>query len=78
MARVIERDAASPGVARGKLAIAGLADAYSLSISKAIGGVIYSRSSPFGHWSLDVRALDLFRRPWAVVHHQLFEASFAD
>jgi alkylation response protein AidB-like acyl-CoA dehydrogenase len=78
MARAIESGAASPGVPRGKLAIAELAEASLLSISKAIGGASYSRSSPFGQWSLDVRALGLLRPPWALAHHQLFEASFAD
>jgi len=75
MARAIESGAASPGVQRGKLAIAELAEA---SFSKAIGGASYSRSSPFGQWSQDVRALGLLRPPWALAHHQLFEASFAD
>ena len=78
MARAIESGAASPGVPRGKLAIAELAEASLLSISKAIGGASYSRSSPFGQWSQDVRALGLLRPPWALAHHQLFEASFAD
>jgi alkylation response protein AidB-like acyl-CoA dehydrogenase len=78
MARAIESGAASPGVARGKLAIAELAEASLLSISKAIGGASYSRSSPFGQWSQDVRALGLLRPPWALAHHQLFEASFKD
>src|SRR3954453_5339486 len=44
----------------------------------SIGGASYSRSSPFGQWSLDVRALGLLRPPWALACHQLFEASFAD
>ena len=78
MARAIESGAASPSVPRGKLAIAELAEASLLSISKAIGGASYSRSSPFGQWSLDVRALGLLRPPWALAYHQLFEASFAD
>lgn len=78
MARAIENGAASPGVARGKLAIAELAEVSLLSISKAIGGASHSRSSPFGQWSQDVRALGLLRPPWAPAHHQQFEASFED
>lgn len=78
MARAIETGAASPGVQRGKLAIAELAEASLMSISKAIGGASYSRSSPFGQWSQDVRALGFLRPPWALAYHQLFEASFAD
>jgi hypothetical protein len=77
-AGAIESGAASPGVPRGKLAIAELAEASLLSISRTIGGTSYSRSSPFGQWSQDVRALGLLRPPWALAHHQLFEASFAD
>ena len=49
-----------------------------MSISKAIGGASYSRSSPFGQWSQDVRALGFLRPPWALAHHRLFEESFAD
>ena len=78
MARAIETGAASAGVQRGKLAISELAEASLLSISKAIGGASYSRSSPFGQWSQDVRALGFLRPPWALAHQRLFEESFAD
>jgi alkylation response protein AidB-like acyl-CoA dehydrogenase len=78
MARAIERGAASPGVARGKIAIAELAEASLLSMSKAIGGASYSRSNPFGQWSQDVRALGFLRPPWALAYQGLFGISFAD
>jgi len=78
MARAIEKGAASPDVQRGKLAIAELAETSLLSMSKAIGGASYSRSSPFGQWSQDVRALGFLRPPWALAYQGLFGESFAD
>jgi len=78
MARTIETGAPSSGVLRGKLAISELAEASLLAISKAIGGASYSRSSPFGQWSQDVRALGFLRPPWSLAHDRLFEESFAD
>jgi len=78
MARAIEAGAASPGVARGKIAIAELAEASLLSMSKAIGGSSFSRSNPFGQWSQDVRALGFLRPPWALAYEGLFGQSFAD
>lgn len=78
MARAIETGAASPSVQRGKLAIAELAETSLLSMSKAIGGASYSRSSPFGQWSQDVRALGFLRPPWALAYQGLFGESFAD
>ena len=78
MARAIETGAASPSVQRGKLAIAELAETSLLSMSKAIGGASYSRSSPFGQWSQDVRALGFLRPPWALAYQGLFGESYAD
>jgi alkylation response protein AidB-like acyl-CoA dehydrogenase len=78
MARAIETGAGIVGVQRGKLAIAELAEASLLAMSKAIGGASYSRSSPFGQWSQDVRALGFLRPPWALAHDRLFEASFSE
>ncbi len=76
MARDIETGAALPGVQHGKLAISELAESALLSMSKAIGGASYSRSSPFGQWSQDVRALGFLRPPWSLAHDYLFDRSF--
>jgi hypothetical protein len=78
MARAIETGAGGSRVQRGKLAISELAETSLLSISKAIGGASFSRSSPFGQWSQDVRALGFLRPPWALAYDRLFEASFTD
>jgi hypothetical protein len=78
MAHAIETGVGLAGVQRGKLAIAELAEASLLAMSKAIGGASYSRSSPFGQWSQDVRALGFLRPPWALAHERLFEASFTE
>jgi hypothetical protein len=78
MARAIETGAKPSSVQRGKLAIAELAEASLNSISKAIGGASFSRSSPFGQWSQDVRALGILRPPWPLAYDRLFEASFTD
>jgi alkylation response protein AidB-like acyl-CoA dehydrogenase len=78
MARAIESGVALSNVQRGKLAIAELAESSLLSMSKAIGGSSYSRSSPFGQWSQDVRALGFLRPPWALAYDRLFEASFSE
>jgi hypothetical protein len=78
MARAIETGIGASGVQRGKLAISELAEASLLGISKAIGGAGFSRSSPFGQWSQDVRALGFLRPPWALAYDRLFEASFTD
>ena len=78
MARAIETGAGGSSVQRGKLVISELAERSLLSISKAIGGASFSRSSPFGQWSQDVRALGFLRPPWALAYDRLFEASFTD
>jgi alkylation response protein AidB-like acyl-CoA dehydrogenase len=78
MARAIETGAALSNAPRGKLAISELAESSLLSMSKAIGGASYSRSSPFGQWSQDVRALGFLRPPWSLAYDRLFEASFTD
>lgn len=78
MARAIETGTQLSSAQHGKLAIAELAEASLLSISRAIGGASFSRSNPFGQWSQDVRALGFLRPPWALAHDRLFEASFDD
>ena len=78
IARAIETGVGLSSVQRGKLAISELAEASLLGISKAIGGASFSRSSPFGQWSQDVRALGFLRPPWALAYDRLFESSFTD
>ncbi len=78
IARAVETGTALSGAMRGKLAISELAEASLLSMSKAIGGASYSRSSPFGQWSQDVRALGFLRPPWSLTYDRMFEASFID
>jgi alkylation response protein AidB-like acyl-CoA dehydrogenase len=77
MVRAIECGGPASVVQRGKLAISELAEASLLAISKTIGGASYSRSSPFGQWSQDVRALGFLRPPWSLAYDRLFEESFA-
>jgi len=76
MARAIEGGGPASAVQRGKLAISELAGASLLAISRTIGGASYSRSSPFGQWSQDVRALGFLRPPWSLAYDRLFEESF--
>ena len=78
MAKAIETEKNLVHVQRGKLAIAELAEASLLAISKAIGGKSFSRSNPFGQWSQDVRALGFLRPPWALAYETLFEDNLAE
>ena len=48
---------------QAKTAIAELAESVLHRICRVIGGGTFSRSSPFGHWFEDVRALGFLRRP---------------
>jgi alkylation response protein AidB-like acyl-CoA dehydrogenase len=59
---------------RAKTAIAELAESVLQKISKVIGGSTFSRSSPFGYWCEDVRALGFLRPPWGLSYDQLFAA----
>jgi alkylation response protein AidB-like acyl-CoA dehydrogenase len=59
---------------RGKTAIAELAESVLRRISRVIGGGTFSRSSPFGYWYEDVRALGFLRPPWGLSYDQLFAA----
>jgi alkylation response protein AidB-like acyl-CoA dehydrogenase len=61
----------------GKLAIAELAESASGRLCRVLGGGTFSRTSPFGHWHEDVRALGFLRPPWGLAHDQLFEWSSA-
>jgi alkylation response protein AidB-like acyl-CoA dehydrogenase len=57
---------------RGKTAIAELAESVLSRIGKVIGGGVYARTSPFGFWAEDVRALGFLRPPWGLAFDRLF------
>jgi alkylation response protein AidB-like acyl-CoA dehydrogenase len=50
-----------------KLTGAELADACLERLCRIVGGGTFSRSSPFGRWRQDVRALGFLRPPWALL-----------
>ena len=62
---------------QGKMAIAELAESATGRICRVLGGGTFSRSSPFGHWHEDVRALGFLRPPWGLAYDNLFIASLA-
>ena len=57
-------------------AIAELAESTLARCCKIIGGGTFNRSSPFGFWYEDVRALGFLRPPWGLAHDNLFGTSF--
>ena len=57
---------------QAKTAIAELAESVLHRIGKVIGGATFSRSSPFGYWHEDVRALGFLRPPWGLSYERLF------
>jgi len=59
----------------GKMAIAELAESMTGRLCRIVGGGTFSRSSPFGHWHEDVRALGFLRPPWGLAYDNLFEWS---
>jgi alkylation response protein AidB-like acyl-CoA dehydrogenase len=59
---------------QAKTAIAELAESVVHRIGKVIGGGTFSRSSPFGYWHEDVRALGFLRPPWGLSYDQLYVA----
>ena len=58
-----------------KEAVAEMAESVMLRISKVVGGGAYSRSSPFGFWLQDVRALGFLRPPWGFAFDRIFDGS---
>jgi hypothetical protein len=54
------------------MAIAELAESALARIGKVIGGGVYARTSPFGFWAEDVRALGFLRPPWGLAFDRLF------
>jgi len=57
----------------GKLAVADLAESVLTRLCRIIGGGTFARSSPFGNWAQDVRALGLLRPPWGLAFDALLE-----
>jgi alkylation response protein AidB-like acyl-CoA dehydrogenase len=71
-----ERDGRRNAI-QGKMAIAELAEATTGRICRVMGGGTFSRSSPFGHWYEDVRALGFLRPPWGLAYDNLYTWSVA-
>jgi hypothetical protein len=61
---------------RAKEAVAALAEATLLRITRVLGGGTFSRRSPFAHWFEDVRALGFLRPPWGLAYDTLLATSF--
>lgn len=61
---------------RAKEAVADLAEAVMLRVTRVLGGGTFSRRSPFAHWFEDVRALGFLRPPWGLAYDGLFGTSF--
>jgi alkylation response protein AidB-like acyl-CoA dehydrogenase len=55
----------------GKLAVAELAESALTRLCRIIGGGSFSRSSSFGIWAQDVRALGFLRAPWGLAFDAL-------
>jgi alkylation response protein AidB-like acyl-CoA dehydrogenase len=62
----------------GKLAVSHLAESLTDRLSRLLGGSVYSRSSPFGYWQQDVRALGYLRPPWGLAYDQVFDMSWLE
>lgn len=63
---------------QAKMVVAELAESVTGRICRVLGGGTFSRSSPFGHWHEDVRALGFLRPPWGLAYDSLFEWSCAE
>lgn len=58
-------------VLQGKTATAELAESLLTRLCRVLGGTTLSRSSPFGFWLADVRALGFLRPPWPLAFKSL-------
>jgi alkylation response protein AidB-like acyl-CoA dehydrogenase len=77
MLREVESGAPRPrGALIGMTAVAELAPSVLERVTRVIGGGSYSRSSPFGHWLEDVRALGFLRPPWALAYSRIFDRAW--
>jgi hypothetical protein len=78
MLRAVEEDRnGRRNAVQGKMAIMELAEAATGRICRVMGWGTFSRSSPFGHWHEDVRALGFLRPPWALAYDNLYTLSLA-
>ncbi len=59
----------------GKVAVAELAESVLTRLCRVLGGGTYARSSPFGCWAQDVRALGFLRPPWTLAFDAVFEGA---
>lgn len=64
---------AARSTVQGKLAVAELAESVLTRLCRIIGGGTFERSSPFGNWAQDVRALGFLRPPWGLAVDSLLE-----
>jgi hypothetical protein len=54
--------------------VAELAESVTRRICNVIGGGAYNRSSPFGYYFEDVRALGFLHPPWGLAFDQLLQS----
>jgi alkylation response protein AidB-like acyl-CoA dehydrogenase len=79
MLSAVERGASGiAAVSRGKAVVAEIAEACLVRMSRVVGGASFSRTSPFGQWGQDVRALGFLRPPWGLAFDQLYDLSWSD
>ena len=83
MLRAVETKSADAELVsvQGKVAIAELAESMLTRLCRVIGGGTYARSSPFGCWAQDVRALGFlriqhFRKPTTTMYLSKIYAGF--
>ena len=75
MLRAVEKDRDGRlRAVQAQTAVAELAESVLRRICRVIGGGTFSRSSPYGYWLEDVRALGILRPPWGLSYDQLFAA----
>jgi alkylation response protein AidB-like acyl-CoA dehydrogenase len=74
MSRSLGSETAGLDVLHGKLAIADLSEKALANLCHALGGSSLSKSSPFGQWMQDVRALGYLRPPRALSHARIFQS----
>jgi hypothetical protein len=75
MLRALESGSADAARASilGKLAVSELAESTLTRLCRVVGGGTFARSSPFGNWAQDVRALGFLRAPWGLAFDALIE-----
>jgi hypothetical protein len=79
MLRGMEEHGRAPYTAlRAKTAIAELAESVLDRMCRVLSGSGYSRTSPFGFWYEDVRALGFLRPPWSLAYDRLYEDAWGN